>query len=587
MTSIEPSPATPMSVADYRVWSPGALAAVVAVSSVVFAGGNSDAVAHSPLATLGSNFVLTAAIFGLVAGFARLIDRRFLSFVSIAMVMFLVAVLAAGRGVALWGVMRAVGIDNGSNASEMAIVSVAVFGAGFLLTVLAVNGVTQWRRLQARVRQRDQQRRELRVFLAESISSHTDNITQQLRHHLQSQFATLRSSDSTLRSEVLSATVRAVVRPMAQAVHREFPTVVLPPVATVLVSAKEFFRLTIRGTPFAPLITGALFSLGLSPRNLADGVSLNAVLWTVVVGAVVTSGVWLVNVISKHLLRPLSLAVHATSLFGLLTILGLGIAHLPALADPQAGSPTEYYLVGPIATVLMAVLVGGVVNAKRYLQSQEKQLLALNDDLNRELSQARAVLWRRNQTLATILHGSLQSLMNAAAIRLAHARSDDAASEIIDELAGEVDAIIHSLGSPNLASSNLDDTIANITATWEDIAHITWQVEDEIVELVSGTPTEQAIADCLIEAVYNGIKHQSPERISVTLITSPPDQIILSVTHPGRITDPVSPGLGTEIFDYLTMSHSLTEKDGFVEFRGVFARPASHRSQAPPVADFL
>ena len=581
MANTTMSPASPVSLADHKVWSLSTLVAVVAVSTVIFGVGNAGVVAHSPLATLGANAALTAAIFGLAALFARLTSQRVARRLATALVLVVIGVLAAGRGAVLWFVMRASGIDNGSGVVESALISVAVFGTGFVLTVLAVAGVSKWRSLQTRLQHIGQQREGVQAFVQESIASHTNDVTRQLREQLHPQLDALQSDHSAGDLETLNQMIRSVVRPLSHALHREFPAVSLPPVTTVLVSAKEFLRLAIKGTPFAPILTGALFSLALSPRNLVGDLTLGAVLWTVGVGAAVGVGVWLITLLSQHFFTPLSLGIHTASLVGLLSVLGLAVAHLPALFDPEAGSPSEYYVVGPVATVLMAVLVGGVVNARRYLRWQEAQLSALDDELSRELSQARAVLWRRNQALATILHGSLQSTINSAAIKFARAENEEQAAGITGELANHIEQILRSLDSPDPATTTLTDTIANISATWEDITDISWQVEDGLVAMVVGTAVDQAIADCLVEAVYNAIKHQSPEKIAVTLSAPTPHEITLTVTHPGQIHGPLVPGLGTRILDYLTLRHSLIEKDGVVEFRGIFSSPTPHQSPVP------
>lgn len=567
------SPTQAIGLGDSTAWSPVAFLVTIIVSTATYGFGNPAAVIINPLITLGTNAAVTATIFGLAAGVVRLVGDRLPRRAVAWVVLGVVAVLSAARGVALWAVMGAVGVDGLPEVWVSALVSVSVFGLGFVLSVLVVAWVGRWRTNQARVRELAEQRRALRAFVDRSIASHTAELTKRVRDSLGPQLDALRSQNTHPTPGSLINMVTAVVRPLSHQLHQEFPDVTLPPVKTALVSAKDFIHLAVTGTPFAPVVTGALFSLGLAPRNLSEGVSLGAVVWTVGIGVAVGVGVWLLNLASARFFTRLTFPLHTAILVVLLISLGLLISHLPALFDPEEGSSPEYYLAGPVATVLFAVLVGGVTNARKYFRWQESQLTSLERQIAHEMAAARGVLWARNHTLATILHGPLQSTINAAAIRLARATSPKQAEAVTDGLAADVEQILHSLHSPTAIHSDLVATIANIQATWEDITDITWSVDDRVVAMVRGTPVEQAISDCVVEATYNAIKHQSPKKIFVTLATPTPEEIVLTVTHHGVIGSPVSGGLGTRILDYLTLDHSLTEKDGVVEFRGVFAVP--------------
>lgn len=570
--------------ADNTLWSGPAAVTVLIVSTLAYGFGNADAVAHSPLWTLGANAAITAGVFAALAGLDRIIGGRLPAQAHTTVLLVGVIALSGARGALLFLTNTAIGFSGGNALGQTIATSVFVFGLGVILSVLAVSWVGQWRTLQARIRQLSQQRQDLQSFVADTVAAHTSEIASQVRDRLQPQISGLGLQDASSAQDTLKTLVTAVVKPVSTSLHNDFPSVTIPPARTVFVSATEFFRQAIRGRPFRPLITGALFVIGLAPANLSEGVTVAALLWTVGIGAVVTVGTWLINLLSATALRQLSLPIHALILIVSLGLVGLLIGHLPAALGEEGDAQASYYLTGPVATILLAMLVGGVANGRQYFRQEQDRLKRLKRDLSHELARARSLQWQRNQTLATILHGSLQSVLNATAIRLARATSAEEAQSVTRELVVEVDTILETLRSPDQHATDLATTISRITDTWEDIAQISWQINDQLVAAVSGHPVSHAISDCLIETVYNAIKHQAPKTIDVSLDSGDSDNIVLTVTHPGVLAEERPAGLGTKILDYLTLQHRLRQRGDIVEFVGEFASPVRNDRASQPQA---
>lgn len=92
---------------------------------------------------------------------------------------------------------------------------------------------------------------------------------------------------------------------------------------------------------------------------------------------------------------------------------------------------------------------------------------------------------------------------------------------------------------------------------------------------MAGHPVATALADVIVETVYNAVKHASPEWIDINLEVANTGYIRLTVSHPGHLDGPRSDGLGSRVLDYLTLRHTLAENEGIVTFEGFFSAPTS------------
>jgi signal transduction histidine kinase len=555
------------------VWSLQALAATVVVSTLTFGFGNIDLVSHSPLVSLAVNAAITVLVFVVMALLATALPRTMSRKLATAIVLVGLVALSAGRGAVLAFTIVATGLSNTAPVTDKVLASVFVFGPAVILSVLVIAWADRWRHQQARIRELITQREQLEQFVADSVSAHTAEVATIVEQNLQPQVLALPSMNSVSAQKTLGDLVNAVVKPLSKQLYDDFPAVNVPETKSVFVSAREFIHQSLMGRPFRPLINGAFFVIGLAPRNLSESVTVGAVVWPVAIGVVVAVGTWLANIMSARYLRQLPSAVHFLLLLLLLGVIGVVVALMPALLGANDPDQASYFLTAPVATILIAVLVGGVANARGYFLLEQAKLADLEKELARDTARARSLQWQRNRTLAAILHGSLQSALNACTIRLARAKDAGEAQAVARELSLDIDKVFKALRSPEAHSIDLQTTMLRITDTWEGVADIQWRVDKNVLSTVSGHPVSHAISDCLVETVYNAIKHQAPDHLDVTLEFGDDDVITLIVNHPGTLPTDRSEGLGTRILDYLTFRHDLTERDGIVEFRGVFLAP--------------
>ena len=554
-------------------WSVWGLVVATIVAKIVFAFGNLLLVMEAPSLTLGANTVFTLVIFALLGVMARVLAGRVSESISGIIVGATLLVLSAARGFGVQWMVTVVGADDDLTAWFRAIVSVSVFAPGLVLSVLIVELVRQWRKNQAAIVALSEQREKTVDTVSSAVDAYLLDLSEGIRREIEPTLRAIPSLGSAQARQSLKDIINSIVRPLSASLQNSRADLVdIPPARSVRVAVRNFITLALQGAPLAPGLTGLIFGLTLLPRNLSSGGVLAGLGATVALGVFIGIGTFSINALSRRLFRNLPHWIHLGLLAILLGALGSLIAVLSQLLTGTTLGFDNVFLVGAAATVTLSVLLGGVVNATRYVAQQQWEKKELEEALEREIAAARRLQWQRHRSLGNMLHGPLQAALNSGSIRLSRAKTAEEVDETCEWLTREVTSLLDQI--PNLESSGspLGLAIERITDTWEGICDITWRLEESLVPSLSGEPVSGAIADVLVEAVFNAIKHQAPEEVDVEIVEEKPGQIRLTVSHLGTLLATARPGLGTQTFESLTSSFGWREHEGSVLFEASFYR---------------
>ncbi|MCF8549293.1 MAG: hypothetical protein K9G09_00120 [Pontimonas sp.] len=554
-------------------WSIWGLIVATIVATIVFAFGNLMLVRSQPLVSLVANTFLTLAVFAVLAFAARGVSGRLSQPLAGAGIGVLLLGLSALRGYGLDWAIGLAGIDDNLTAEFRAVVSVSVFAPGLVLSVLVVGLVGEWRRNQAAIVSLSDARERTVETVESAIDAYASELAGWVRGEIEPRLRLIPSLGTTQARQSLKDIVNSVVRPLSNSLQNpRGDLVAAPKPGTVRVALRAFVTLALQSAPLAPGLTGLIFGLTLLPRNLTAGTLLEGLAATIVLSLVIGFGATGINVVSRRIFRTLSGWTHVT-LIGLgLGALGSVIAVMSQLLTSSSLGFDNIFLVGVAATLTLSVLLGGVVNGARYVARQREEIAQLESDVERELSVARRLQWQRHRALGNMLHGPLQAALNAGSIRLSRARTAQDVSDTSNWLSEEVTRLLDQMPHLDNAGSDLRLTMQRIRDTWEGICDIEWNIDDAMVVSLTGDALAGSIADVMVEAVFNAIKHQSPDTVTVELVETVPGRIRLTVSHPGTLMLAARPGLGTQTFDSLTTSFSLREEDGQVIFDALFVR---------------
>lgn len=554
-------------------WSAWGLVVATVVATIVFTFGNLLLVMSAPLETLAANTLLTVAIVAILGALARLLSDRLSPPRAGITVSVALLALSAARGYGLQWVINVVGFEDDMTAGFRAVVSVSVFAPGLVLSVLIVELVRQWRKNQSEIEALREQREKTLETTRSAVDAYLSDLSEGVRREIEPTLRSIPSLGSAQARQALKDIINSIVRPLSTALHNPRGDLVeVPPARSVRVAVQKFINLALQGAPLAPGLTGLIFGLTLLPRNLASGSVWEGLGATLALGVIIGAGTAGINAISRRLLRRLPAWAHLGLLGVILSILGSLVALLSQLLTGSSLGFDNVFLVGATATVTLSVLLGGVVNATRYVAQQRLERKHLEADIEREIAAARRLQWQRHRSLGNMLHGPLQAALNSGTIRLSRATTSEEIRDVSDWLTDEVSSLLDLGTSPENSLSDVRVAIERITDTWEGICAIAWTVDDSLLDSMVAQPVSGAIADVVVEAVFNAIKHQSPDRVDVEIAEEKPDRIRLTVSHPGSLLATSRPGLGTQTFASLTSSFKWQEHAGRVVFDAVFYR---------------
>lgn len=209
-----------------------------------------------------------------------------------------------------------------------------------------------------------------------------------------------------------------------------------------------------------------------------------------------------------------------------------------------------------LAAVVMGAVVGGIVAFYSVVTSRrevmESDLRASIEDLEVTLSALRQYEFVTRRELGVILHGSVQSALHAASMRLAaHPHPDDV---LLAQIRSDIAQAIGRLDSPGSPDVLLVDTLSDIAELWNGTCAVRWTVDHRTVRLMVESPTASAsVAEITRECVANAIRHGGATDVWIT-IGSTGDRIVVTALDNGtRITD-WRPGLGTLLMDELCLA---------------------------------
>lgn len=556
-------------------WSVWGLVGATIVATIVFAFGNLMLVMSQPVLSLVTNTFLTVVVFAFLAFTARLVSGRLSETRAGVGIGILLLGLSALRGYGLDWVVTFADIDDGPTAGFRAVVSVSVFAPGLVLSVLIVDLVRKWRRYQAEIVSLSETREKTVDTVESAIDAYASDLADWVRGEIEPTLRSIPSLGTAQARQSLTDIVNSVVRPLSTTLqHPRGDLMAAPDARTVRVALRNFVTLALQGAPLAPGLTGLIFGLTLLPRNLNVGTVLEGVAATMALGLVIGFGTRGINAVSHRFFRTLPEWTHVALLGCALGALGSLIAVMSQLLTSSSLGFDNIFLVGVAATLTLSVLLGGVVNATRYVAQQREDIAQLESDVERELSVARRLQWQRHRALGNMLHGPLQAALNAGSIRLSLASTPQDVSDTSDWLSKEVMTLLDQMPHLDNTSSDLRVTIQRIGDTWEGICEIEWGVDDALVASLTGDALAGAIADVMVEAVFNAIKHQSPEIVRVELVKTLPGHVRLTVSHPGTLMVAARPGLGTQTFASLTSTFSWEEHNGQVIFDALFTQQA-------------
>ena len=403
-------------------------------------------------------------------------------------------------------------------------------------------------------RQRDLTR-ELEA-LNYTISRFIDDLTTNVREVVDAALHSVGTNQrDTSTKEVVDQIVHVsenVVRPLSREVSAALPTIANSGDEAPRVSIRRVFELMTVVAPFQPsgmplIIFMLFFSASLFLVSPETGLPLLAL--TVL-------GVWVNHFFgAKYLHSRLPQwkmrwrIIVTTLMYSLGFFVSLGAILI------YRGYGTTLDRLSTLAYVLVIVsLVSWGVALIPAIREGQQEIISAMHATTASLMQVRARnevrLRRDKQRLASIIHGDIQAILMATALKL---QKDPHSVEALGTVVTQArEAIVSSFeqATSSLPTRTLSDIRQHLTDFWQGIVAVSWDIAPELHDIASGDDDlTEMLFQVLREAITNAAKHGRASNVHVDIHLDGNDHIVCRVSDNGTVhPDNESSGTGTQFF---------------------------------------
>jgi signal transduction histidine kinase len=238
---------------------------------------------------------------------------------------------------------------------------------------------------------------------------------------------------------------------------------------------------------------------------------------------------------------------------------------LPAIYIAELFNIDIIFQFNLLPTLIVGTTLAGLIVTYGFIIDQERiryesELFEANQALELELNRTAQQVWLLRQHAAQILHGSVQSSLTVANMRIRGAvEVDDALLTRVREDVERASIAISSFGNNEI---KLDESLIQISDLWQGVCEVDF---DYSQELMASIPNDSVTAHCINEivkeCVSNAIRHGQASKVKVSFFDSQDGSISISVTNNGDAKISSEQGVGSQMLDEITMgwSRELTE----------------------------
>lgn len=413
-------------------------------------------------------------------------------------------------------------------------------------------------------------------FLQETVGQQVTQAQEQFQRDveekinpvLESLSAEVEQLSSAASEDVKSATTQQlraaaldVVRPLSHQLYSaeadvELDTSHNAPVQTSPLTFKQFFtrKMNVNVVFNAALPAILIFAFYSGSFYIGAG-------WVGVIGGCIATTTVVVAALTllHRLTRGRQLNAVVVVLLGVIVALLLSFLYVLIPEALNVGIQEDYLTYLSFGAAL--VLVGTVLGTALY----DNRLFALNrtKEANEEnaalVARSRQEVWLRQKQIAKIVHGSIQSRLNAARIRLTQATT--ITPELVHTVLADLESARAELTmSPVQLTTDIWSQLSELADFWQGICAVTYSLEEQAQDLLNQDSTAtQALMEVVSEGVSNSVKHSQAENVHLTISHENATAVSIDLEHASRDREAstTSSGLGTQILNQLTLSWSF------------------------------
>jgi|694.fasta_scaffold33936_5 hypothetical protein len=436
---------------------------------------------------------------------------------------------------------------------------------GLIVAVAVIVSSFSFRRqLSAKLWSQQEQLRELNSSIQERLVGMRREIAAQVRLTINPLIEEIdRGLDQVATGEnpeAIREAIREIVdeqlRPLSRSLESQVGSGLVPPASASTPS-----------TTWVPLPSKPPLSLLIRPFSASFFVALLAASPGLIVNGI--AGAVVYPLVAFLLTAPILLALRA--LLGSWKLpMWWGIAFVFVVTAVVVGAvrvlAADRILMFPNTSFLITLIGGGLAGtvAATYAIASERRLsieqdLQISvDELQVKLSILQQHEFVTRKELSYILHGSVQSALHVAAMRLASDIEPDA--NLLSTIRRDIEIAMARLETPASVDALLIDTLSDIVELWDGTCSVKWTLDHQTIRrLVDSPVAASCIAEITRECIGNAIRHGQATELWIT-ITTQADRVTLTTIDNGTVETDWKPGLGSRMMNEMCLSWSHSKE---------------------------
>ena len=273
---------------------------------------------------------------------------------------------------------------------------------------------------------------------------------------------------------------------------------------------------------------------------------------------------WLVIVASKYLM-PNNLKLKRANGILLLVLIGLIASNASYWPLKEFSSNFQEDILLLLVVLNIIGCVVGFAYSKSYQTDRleaVRQMTRDNNLLAREVALFDQQMWIARRNWSFVVHGTVQSALTAAITRLGNDSEPEQFQ--VDLALSDLDRAAKALSQTPEIELDLSKALQNISSTWDGICQVRINITERATRALDrNSDARICVNEICKEAVSNAVRHGEAKRVDIEIDRSGDEILFLKASNDGRpIEKSAVPGLGSKMFEELTVDWSLTTNRG-------------------------
>lgn len=398
-----------------------------------------------------------------------------------------------------------------------------------------------------------------RTETEERLATRKEDLIERIEKEISEGISTFDPQSSLVSQQELKALLDDVVRPLSYQLDSDISSeeISIQDLPKPKVKWRSVFRSTINEeNPFHPFATTAWPTLTSTSFVLANFGPIGFVTGLLFF-SICSSLTWVARKLWPKISPSLSPTVRSVLIIAIFAI--IAFAGAEALSIPMNGALLAngkiYFWI--IFMEVVAWTVALLFTANRLLAQASIELLAINDELKREVLSLNSSLRQLQRGISRVLHGPVQQAIAASIFRLQSTPEGLTDPQVIRDIQQRISDALGQLKDAEVSSRDLVKSFDEIVELWSGVTDISLSISNKDLSLIQASPqTTATVYELVSEACVNAIKHSEPSYINISINADrDSQQILIQKTCDGKpLSDSRNSGLGTQLLDEMCLS---------------------------------